>query len=81
MKHSLAPCIIFFFVLPILSARADDIKQCSTAKVNHEDCIVIIDRRYSVTLPTIQMSPGKKVIVQVQDQWHGDEPRTISHLL
>jgi hypothetical protein len=38
---------------------------CSTEKVNHDDCTVYVSRRYPVTLPTIQMKPGKKVIVVV----------------
>jgi hypothetical protein len=40
---------------------------CSTEKVNHDDCMVYVSRRYPVTLPTIQMKPGKKVIVVVKD--------------
>ena len=67
MKSSFAPSIALFLLLSALSARADDLKQCSTEKVNHEDCSVVIDRRYPVTLPTIQMSPGKRVFVVIQE--------------
>jgi hypothetical protein len=67
MKSWFAPCITLFLLLPVQSARANDLKQCSTEKVNHEDCTVVIDRRYPLTLPTIQMSPGKKVIVLIQE--------------
>lgn len=47
-------------------ARAAGMRQCSTEKINHRDCVVIIDRRYPVTLPTIQMAPGKAVTVEIQ---------------
>jgi hypothetical protein len=68
MKRCVLRYVAFALVLPSLSAWADDLKQCSTEKVNHEDCTVIVDRRYPITLPTIQMSPGKRVIVKVQDR-------------
>jgi hypothetical protein len=64
---------IFWFCVPlllspsVLNAQADSTKPCSTEKVNHQDCIIIVDRRYPVTLPTIQMSPRNQVFVQVQD--------------
>jgi hypothetical protein len=48
--------------LSILPASAQN---CSTEKVNHENCIVVFDRRYPVTLPTIQMTQGKRVKVVV----------------
>jgi hypothetical protein len=51
------------FLLPSLHAQAQEL--CSTEKVNHKDCTVYISRRYPVTLPTIQMHPGKKVTVVV----------------
>jgi hypothetical protein len=41
-----------------------DLAVCSTEKVN-DDCVVTVDRNYPVTLPTIQMSPRKKVLVRV----------------
>src|ERR1700678_4354974 len=66
MKHSIVSYALFLMLFA-LPARADDLKQCSTEKVNHEDCVVIIDRRYPITLPTIQMSPGKKAIVVIED--------------
>jgi len=40
---------------------------CSTEKINHKDCEVVIDRRYPVTWPTIQMKPGKHVRVVVRN--------------
>jgi hypothetical protein len=61
------PYLLLLLLLPALMARADDTKPCSTEKVNHHDCFVLFDRRYPVTLPTIQMSRGKQVIVKVQD--------------
>jgi hypothetical protein len=69
MKRVYVPCIALGLLLTASATRADELKlkQCSTEKVNHEDCVVVIDRRYPVTLPTIQMSPGKKVHVWIQD--------------
>jgi hypothetical protein len=40
---------------------------CSTEKINHQNCVVVIDRRYPVTWPTIQMKPGKRVGVLVEN--------------
>jgi hypothetical protein len=37
---------------------------CSTQKVNG-DCVINVDRNYPVTLPTIQMRSGKKVLINV----------------
>jgi len=67
MKKSLLPFISLSLLLPTLTASAAEAKECSTEKVNHEDCTVLIDRRYPITLPTIQMSRGKKVIVLIQE--------------
>ncbi len=69
MKRVYVPCIALGLMLSASAARADEpkLKQCSTEKVNHEDCGVVIDRRYPMTLPTIQMSPGKKVFVWMRD--------------
>jgi hypothetical protein len=53
-------CLLSFLV----PAFADP---CSTEKVNHQSCTVRFDRRYPVTLPTIQMSPGKHVLVEVDN--------------
>jgi len=67
MKTLFLQSMALFLLLPILSAHADDLKQCSTEKVNHGDCTVVIDRRYPVMLPTIQMSPDTKVFVVIQE--------------
>jgi hypothetical protein len=40
---------------------------CSTEIVNHSACAVVFDRRYPVTLPTIQMAPLTPVIVLMED--------------
>jgi hypothetical protein len=47
---------------------APDPPPCSTEKVNHEDCILTINRWYPVTFPTIQMSQGKQIIVKLENQ-------------
>jgi hypothetical protein len=67
MKRLFQSCISLLLLLPTLNAHAADVKPCSTEKVNHEDCTVLIDRLYPITLPTIQMKEGKQVIVQIQD--------------
>lgn len=64
MRASLNVLVSFAFALP-LTVPAAQAQSCSTEKVNHEDCHITIDRRYPVTLPTIQMSPGKRVTVYV----------------
>lgn len=48
----------------ILGSRlfAEDLKECSTEKINTNDCKVTIDRAYPVTLPTIQMKKGKVTV-------------------
>jgi hypothetical protein len=58
--------VSFAFALPFTVPPAQA-QSCSTEKVNHEDCHITIDRRYPVTLPTIQMSPGKRVTVYVDN--------------
>jgi hypothetical protein len=67
MRRTFKLWVLLLSFLPTISAYADDLKQCSTEKINDDDCVVIVDRRYPITLPTIQMHPGKKVIVEVQD--------------
>ncbi|MGB7150229.1 MAG: hypothetical protein WBD45_13810 [Terriglobales bacterium] len=67
MKRSIAPYVQLLVLLTALDVHAAGPKLCSTEKVNHEDCIVVIDRLYPITLPTIQMKEGMQVIVQVQD--------------
>jgi hypothetical protein len=67
MRRTFQLWVLIHFLLLAVSAHADDLKQCSTEKINNDDCVVIVDRRYPITLPTIQMKPGKKVIVKVQD--------------
>lgn len=92
MKRTLKLWVLMHFLLLVVSTRADDLKQCSTEKINNDDCVVIIDRRYPITLPTIQMRPGKKMIVKVQDplsfetlsldelaQRHFREPTKVHH--
>ncbi len=55
-------------VIPSLALAQDrTLQPCSTEIVNHHDCKVVINRRYPVTLPTIQMQQGKKIQVQVID--------------
>jgi hypothetical protein len=39
------------------------VRRCSTEIVNTVDCMVIVDRRYPVTLPAIQMHHGKFIWV------------------
>ena len=46
-------------------AQDGDLKPCSTEIVNHHDCKIVFDRRYPVTLPTIQMKEGTKIQVEV----------------
>lgn len=67
MKRVFRFWILVLPLLPVIASHADGLKQCSTEKINNDDCVVIIDRRYPITLPTIQMHPGKRVIVEVQD--------------
>jgi hypothetical protein len=66
MSFSFNVLVSLAVALP-LSVPAAHAQSCSTEKVNHEDCHITIDRRYPVTLPTIQMSPGKRVTVYVDD--------------
>lgn len=44
-----------------------DYPLCSTEKINHQDCVVVIDRRYPVAWPTIQMKPRTHVRVVVDN--------------
>src|ERR1700722_15472578 len=37
------------------------VRRCSTEIVNTDTCMVVIDRRYPVTLPAIQMHPDTKM--------------------
>ena len=67
MNRSLLPCIMSLTLLLTIRSFAADPKPCSTEKINHQDCTVVIDRRYPITMPTFQMSPGKQVIVEVQN--------------
>lgn len=66
--------LVFIFVLGTFSGffafeavASEPQKACSTEKINHEDCVVLIDRRYPISMPTFQMSPGKQILVKVQD--------------
>jgi len=54
-----------FLPSSVVRAQDDDLKPCSTEIVNHQDCRIVFDRRYPVTLPTIQMKEGKKIEVDV----------------
>ncbi len=65
LNRSLLTCILSLPLLLTGRCFARDPKPCSTEKVNHQDCTVIIDRRYPITMPTFQMSPGKQIIVKV----------------
>jgi hypothetical protein len=40
---------------------------CSTEKINRGDCLVVVDRLYPVTWPTIQMRGGTKVYVALKN--------------
>lgn len=66
MNRSLLPCVLSLTLLLTARSFAADPEPCSTEKINHQDCTVVIDRRYPITMPTFQMSPGKQVIVAVQ---------------
>jgi hypothetical protein len=66
MRGSFNVLVLFAVALPV-TVPAAQAQSCSTEKVNHEDCHIVIDRRYPVTLPTIQMSSGKRVTVYVDN--------------
>jgi hypothetical protein len=57
---------IAIMAVPIAFAQQVVAEQpaCSTETVNG-NCTIIVDRNYPVTLPTIQMRPGKRVTVEI----------------
>ena len=66
MKQTLT--VLFSAVcVPMCVLPSTAIQPCSTEKVNHQDCVVVFSRRYPITLPTIQMGPGKRIIVEVDN--------------
>lgn len=70
MKRSLvfaAFIVLLAFLPPLAVAAAATNPPCSTEKVNHQSCTIRFDRRYPVTMPTIQMSHGRQVIVEVKN--------------
>jgi hypothetical protein len=60
-----SPIFLSLALAPFFLAPGAVAQTCSTEKVNHENCHLPIDRRYPLSLPTIQMSPGKIVTVDV----------------
>lgn len=58
---------LLFAGLCMTALAATDPPPCSTEKVNHVDCTLTINRWYPVTLPTIQMSQGKHIIVKLEN--------------
>lgn len=42
-------------------------RMCSTEKINGDDCLIVVDRRYPVAWPTIQMKDGKRVTVALRN--------------
>jgi len=52
---------------PTPTGKLTKVGVCSTETINHGDCVIVLDRRYPVTLPTIQMHPGKQVYVVVDN--------------
>jgi hypothetical protein len=46
-----------------ITVEGKAVRRCSTEIINTVDCMVIVDRRYPVTLPAIQMHHGKSIWV------------------
>jgi hypothetical protein len=67
IRNSIQISLLFAGLCSTISA-APNPPPCSTEKVNHEDCILTINRWYPVTFPTIQMSQGKQVVVKLENQ-------------
>jgi len=59
---------LLFAGLCTTALAAPDPPACSTEKINHQDCILTVNRWYPVTFPTIQMSQGEKIIVELENQ-------------
>jgi hypothetical protein len=55
------------FDLTDRTGNAARVGVCSTEIINHGDCVIVLDRRYPVSLPTIQMHPGTQVYVVVNN--------------
>ncbi len=64
----LLSCVSMTILLAV-TAHAGDPTTCSTEKVNN-DCVVNIDRRYPIAMPTFQMRPGKHITVMVYNPFH-----------
>lgn len=67
MKQSLACRLLALSLLNLFAMRAfsaTETELCSTEKVN-KDCVLLIERKYPIAGPTIQMRPGATVTVQL----------------